>query len=79
MVGLTMTWYSEKNDDFQYMHTWFNAKFAQKNLEWYLLTILCHRQYVLCCANLFKLQFKKTGLIIDIFLSLLFFQIQTCP
>ena len=40
---------------------------------------LCHRQYVICCANLFKLQFKKTGLIIDIFLSFPFFQIQTCP
>ena len=32
LVGLTMTWFSEKNAYFHYMHLWFNAQLNKKNL-----------------------------------------------
>ena len=33
LVGLTMSWFSEKNAYFQYMQTWFDAQLDQKILD----------------------------------------------
>ena len=33
LLGLTMTWFSEKNAYFQYMQSWFDAQLDQKILD----------------------------------------------